>query len=77
MKLCGGKMTEKEKDLYVTLGRLEGKMDALIAITNAHNETIQKHDDRLRELEQSRSALIGAVAILSTAISAGVAWLAK
>jgi len=70
-------MTEQEKDLYVTLGRLEGKMDALIAITNAHNETIQKHDDRLRELEQSRSALIGAVAILSTAISAGVAWLAK
>jgi len=70
-------MTEQQQDLLLALGRLEGKMDALIAITNAHNETIQKHDDRLRELENSRSALIGAVAILSTAISAGVAWLAK
>tara|TARA_R100000005_G_scaffold96459_2_gene83557 strand:- start:3878 stop:4090 length:213 start_codon:yes stop_codon:yes gene_type:complete len=70
-------MTEQQQDLLLALGRLEGKMDALIAITNAHNETIQKHDERLRELENSRSALIGAVAILSTAISAGVAWLAK
>tara|TARA_R100000808_G_C2135273_1_gene143691 strand:+ start:1535 stop:1747 length:213 start_codon:yes stop_codon:yes gene_type:complete len=70
-------MTDQQQDLLLALGRLEGKMDALIAITNAHNETIQKHDERLRELENSRSALIGAVAILSTAISAGVAWLAK
>ena len=64
-----------DSDLLLSLGRLEGKMDALIAITNAHNELIQKHDERLRELETSRSALIGAVAILSTAISAAVAWL--
>jgi hypothetical protein len=70
-------MSNPESDLLLSLGRLEGKMDALIAITNAHNELIQKHDDRLRELENSRSALIGAVAILSTAISAAVAWFTK
>ena len=68
-------MTTSDQDLLLSLGRLEGKMDALIAITNAHNEMIQRHDERLRELENSRSALIGAVAILSTAISAAVAWL--
>jgi len=70
-------MSNPESDLLLSLGRLEGKMEALIAITNAHNELIQKHDDRLRELENSRSALIGAVAILSTAISAAVAWFTK
>ena len=70
-------MTTKDQDLLVAIGRLEGKMDALIAITNAHNEMIQKHDERLRELETSRSALIGAVAILSTAISEAVAWFIK
>ena len=70
-------MTEQQQDLLIALGRLEGKMDALISITNALNETIQKHDERLRELENSRSALIGAVAIISTAISAGIAWLAR
>jgi len=70
-------MSNPESDLLLSLGRLEGKMDALIAITNAHNELIQKHDERLRELENSRSALIGAVAILSTAISAAVAWFTK
>ena len=70
-------MSEPQQDLLIALGRLEGKMDALISITNALNETIQKHDERLRELENSRSALIGAVAIISTAISAGIAWLAR
>ena len=66
-----------DSDLLLSLGRLEGKMDALIAIANAPNDLIQKHDERLRELENSRSALIGAVAILSTAISAAVAWFTK
>jgi len=70
-------MTTQDQDLLVAIGRLEGKMDALIAITNVHNDMIQKQDERLRELEQSRSALIGAVAILSTAISAAVAWLSN
>ena len=70
-------MTDKEQDLMLALGRLEGKMDALISITNALNETIQKHDERLRELENSRSALIGAVAMISTAISVAVAWLSR
>lgn len=70
-------MTTNDQDLLLSLGRLEGKMDALIAITNAHNDMIQRHDERLRELEQSRSALIGAVAILSTAISAAVAYLSR
>ena len=64
-----------DSDLLLSLGRLEGKMDALIAVTNAHNDSLQKQDERLRELENSRSALVGAVAILSTAISAAVAWL--
>lgn len=68
---------KSDSDLLLSLGRLEGKMDALIAIANAHNDLIQKHDERLRELETSRSALIGAVAILSTAISAAVAWFTK
>jgi len=68
-------MTTNDRDLLVAIGRLEGKMDALIAVTNAHNDSLQKHDERLRELEGSRSALVGAVAILSTAISAAVAWL--
>jgi hypothetical protein len=70
-------MTTNDQDLLLSLGRLEGKMDALIAITNAHNDIIQRHDERLRELENSRSALIGAVAILSTAISAAVAYLSR
>ena len=70
-------MTSNSNELLLSLGRLEGKMDALISITSQHNEMIQKHDERLRELETSRSALIGAVAILSTAISAAVAYFSR
>ena len=68
---------EKRNELFLSLGRLEGKMDALINLCNTHGEALEKHDERIRELEASRSSLIGAVAILATAISAGVAYLTR
>lgn len=68
---------ESNTELLLALGRLEGKVDALITAESMHNATATKHDDRLRQLEQSRSALVGAVAILSTAISALVAWMTR
>jgi hypothetical protein len=71
-------MTEDKRNaLFLSLGRLEGKMDAVISLCNTHSDTLEKHDERVRELESSRSALIGAVAILSTAISAAVAWFSR
>lgn len=61
-------------DIQHTLGSLEGKMDAILAINAIHHERLVDQDARLRELEQSRSALIGAALIISSVVSALVAW---
>lgn len=67
-------MEQCDRDLLLALGRLEGKVDALVSSVATQAGTTRLHDGRLRTLETSRSALIGAVAILSTAISALVAY---
>jgi len=67
-------MTTTDSDLLLAFGRLEGKVDALIANGAAQAESLKLQDGRLRQLETSRSALMGAVAIIATAISATVAW---
>lgn len=70
-------MTTTDSDLLLALGRLEGKVDALIANCAVQAETLKLQDGRIRQLETSRSALLGAVTILSTAVSAGIAWVVR
>ena len=51
-----------DNEILVALGRLEGKVDALIARQAVHDEELDRHDKRLRELEQSKSWLLGMAA---------------
>ena len=51
-----------DNEILIALGRLEGKVDALITRQSLHDEELDRHDKRLRELEQSKSWLIGAAA---------------
>lgn len=51
-----------DNEILIALGRLEGKVDALITRQSLHDEELDRHDKRLRELEQSKSWLIGASA---------------
>ena len=55
---------ESNDQILVALGRLEGKVDALISRQAVHDEELQRHDVRLRQLEQGRSWLLGAAAVL-------------
>ncbi|QDP62651.1 MAG: hypothetical protein Unbinned1327contig1000_10 [Prokaryotic dsDNA virus sp.] len=48
-----------DNEILIALGRLEGKVDALIARQAIHDEELDRHDKRLRELEQSKSWLLG------------------
>jgi|TARA_R100000388_G_C7094978_1_gene89443 hypothetical protein len=52
-----------DNEILIALGRLEGKVDALITRQAVHDEELKRHDKRLRELEQSKSWLMGAAAI--------------
>tara|TARA_R100000655_G_scaffold109663_1_gene164851 strand:+ start:842 stop:1051 length:210 start_codon:yes stop_codon:yes gene_type:complete len=54
---------EPNDQILVALGRLEGKVDALMTRQALHDEDIQRLDVRLRQLEQGRSWLLGAAAV--------------
>lgn len=55
---------EMEKEILIALGRLEGKVDALMTRQAIHDEKLEGHDKRLRELEQSKAWILGAAAVL-------------
>tara|TARA_Y100001937_G_scaffold53497_1_gene73762 strand:- start:5064 stop:5273 length:210 start_codon:yes stop_codon:yes gene_type:complete len=51
-----------DNEILIALGRLEGKVDALITRQAVHDEELDRHDKRLRDLEQSKAWLLGASA---------------
>tara|TARA_R100000458_G_C8232979_1_gene214130 strand:- start:941 stop:1144 length:204 start_codon:yes stop_codon:yes gene_type:complete len=63
-----------DNEILIALGRLEGKVDALITRQTVHDEILERHDSRLRDLELSRSWLLGAAAAISVAVSAAINW---
>jgi hypothetical protein len=50
---------ENNNDLFLAIGRLEGKVDALIALQQHQQEQIKEHDSRIRSLEHSRGYILG------------------
>ena len=52
-----------DNEILIALGRLEGKVDSLITRQAIHDEELGRHDARLRDLEQSKSWLLGAAAV--------------
>ena len=62
-------------ELLLALGRLEGKVDALITRQTVHDEELDRMDSRLRKLENSRSWLMGASAAIGASMSFLIQWL--
>tara|TARA_Y100001937_G_scaffold54304_1_gene74936 strand:+ start:136 stop:345 length:210 start_codon:yes stop_codon:yes gene_type:complete len=60
---------DSDNQILIALGRLEGKVDALISRQAVHDEELQRHDVRLRNLEQGRSWLLGAAAVVGALVS--------
>jgi cystathionine beta-lyase family protein involved in aluminum resistance len=53
-------MTNMHHDeLFLAIGRLEGKLDSLIAMQGKQGDELKDHDIRIRSLEQSKSHFIG------------------
>ena len=57
------------EELLLALGRLEGKVDSLITSLAVHAEELNRLDLRVRNLEQSRSWMLGAAAVIGAAAS--------
>ena len=43
-----------DKDMFLILGRLEGKLDSVMVITEKQWDTIEKHDTRIKKLEKDQ-----------------------
>ena len=56
-------------ELFLALGRLEGKMDSIITTMAVHDEELRRLETRIRTLEQSRSYFLGAAALAGAAAS--------
>ena len=62
-----------DNDMYLILGRLEGKLDSVMVITEKQWDTIEKHDPRIKKLEKDRHMVYGAAAVLGV-IGSVVIW---
>ena len=56
-------------ELFLAIGRLEGKVDSLITMQSRQSEEIKEHDHRLRSLEHSRGYMLGWAAAIGAGMS--------
>jgi hypothetical protein len=63
-------MSTHDENLFLALGRLEGKVDSLLALQKVQEEQIKEHDSRLRALENSKAFLMGFAALVGAIASA-------
>ena len=64
-------MLPHDEDIKYVLGRLEGKVDALISVIKQLTQDLQEHEKRIRVLETSKAWILGwssAAAILVSVI---------
>lgn len=52
-----------DPETMILLGRLDGKLDALINQTAGIHNTLEKHDHRIGVLERWRAYVLGAAAV--------------
>jgi hypothetical protein len=52
------------EELHRGIGRLEGKIDAILANQDDFKYTFEKHDNRLKNLEGSQMKIMGAFGVL-------------
>jgi hypothetical protein len=74
MIICDNKtMSQLEEpvsgsDIYHKLGTLEGKMDSLIAKTDEYKSDLRVAFDRIRQLENRMSWILGGAVVISSLV---------
>jgi len=53
------------EEILLTLGRLEGKVDAMMTSLRMQEQELKLLEKRIRELENSRAWMLGAAAVIS------------
>ena len=64
-------------ELLIALGRLEGKMDALLNMQRIQEDQIKQHDERIRLLENHKHYTLGIAAVIGALASAAISFSAR
>jgi len=67
-------MSDDQQEVYLLLGRLDGKMDLIIREQNQIDSLITKNEERIRVLEKDRAVVYGAATVLAF-IGSGLMWI--
>ena len=71
-------MTSPHHDeLFLAIGRLEGKVDSLLAMQSHQQDQLKEHDSRIRSLEHSRGYMLGWSAAIGAGMSLAANYLVK
>lgn len=70
-------MTSQYDQLFLALGRLEGKVDSILSLSAKLEAQIEAQDTRIRSLEHNKHFIMGMAAIIGAAVSAVVAGLVR
>jgi hypothetical protein len=54
------------EEILLALGRLEGKVDAMMTSMRVQEQELKVLEKRIRELENNRAWMLGAAAVIST-----------
>lgn len=66
-----------ESEIMLAIGRLEGKVDTLIQMQRIQEDQIKNHEDRLRQLEHSKSYAMGIAAAIGAIVSTAMSLVTK
>ena len=71
-------MTSTHHDeLFLAIGRLEGKVDSILAQQGRQSDELKSHDSRIRSLEHSRGYMLGWAAAIGAFFSFAANYLIK
>ena len=59
-----------QDDLLFAMGRLEGKVDAILSSIRKHDQELSQLEIRLRQLEQYKFLTLGAAGVVGGVVSA-------
>jgi len=69
--------TPHHDELFLAIGRLEGKVDSILAQQSRQNDELKAHDARIRSLEHSRGYMLGWSAAIGAMFSFAANYLIK
>ncbi len=65
----------RNDNLFLHLGRLEGKVDAILSNQTLMANELEDHDKRIGKLEQHRAWFLGASAVVASVVATVVGFL--